>query len=1092
MPEDSGMFNLLAYVLLAALTPAPTPPTLDYPYTEYWSKMFSAPATRLLETIQELGETPGMEAKLGSYRDLQNFPDKVCIGQEVDRRPLVGVHSDIQPKKPPENLFRLSLEDYTRLHFDPTVDLSALLPPTLVPPPPACPPPGSSYPQSPVWTLVKDNRYQSGWIYKAEYYPEERKDIDGPRMYTMDTPPGIVPTLVDGCYVSPTTVAKLAWGTKKRPGKDAIPHLCHLEGLKRNDCLSGMKKLPSNRKDGSYSLASTLMEGAGSGIAVPAAQPYTAEVQSHTEAITKAFNQLYQLIVPKCTSVMESEMMCFHDEVNNVMMMGGTGSYATSLQMNVSSFCNEDLQSMIGRQGFWHPNNKDDPRQYTMFTLLLNISPVNQTEADPGSDIHSGFACSETKETRMKWLLEIIGIWERTGIEDREGFVCYPSLGIIECTSGINATPVQKMGTHSSAPHLRQNRNYAEHGMSVLGGPKAHAQRMAQEILGQAYNDLRAAGLQTESKNWYLEQVSKIYRIEDGQQIYCSTPAWDPDRDAEKIAEPQYKELQCKTIANQNTTHSIVSLEKRYDSVAGVPSTSTAACLDVVTTLEEMNKLDIDKIWADEECDTDGNVLMTVRLKETSPSVTGRHIKVYKRILKQSVPVHTLLEASLPYTLALTMANLDDHPKEMAQVQHPALLQDQNIADAFEGALTPLSSSVDYNTSEDEELIAPATVAPALRIIIPAPTSPKRHYAIGDLNSPSEDESVSQDESLGESKRCFKRQRQSHRLMKEVDEDGMDEDVFEVEAIIGDRFNRTTGEGEYSLRWGTQDETWEPLSHLVGCEELLDAYHREGHVHDQDVAMEHVLGSSLPSMDGPSTRLALGRVWAPSAVSRLAEECHLVTAAIAIVSRAVVPDQQESSEPLAAYWKYYGQHGAAILFHRLSSHGESIQRKYLCLSQTIQSTQRLPSMIHHIAKGEIEDRLTLQETGRALAKLYQWHTIDASELSNVVLNAFKKGSKFLDLSPDLQELAPLMSHILHYLFGAYIAKRTQKSKRQAERRNQRPSNRVPRIQNDPTSLVVTKIPPTLDAVPEDASKLPGNLYRLLPGRKGTISPKART
>lgn len=306
----------------------------------------------------------------------------------------------------------------------------------LEPPPAAIPPEGYSYPQSPTWQLSWNNQYRSGWVYSYDYNVQEQIRIDKDRMQTISTPPGIAPKVENGRFIGQpipgmvkmipgvpfvfnidgnplrsytigclhtlvslrrfpdwrtilnlsVRLAKLTWGCKAHGTTPIIPRICTLEGLQRND---RSKKLPersniprdgstvnlaSTSRSGSYSLANTVAKGEGQGVVLPASQANTEPARKQIATVLRILHQLYRLIMPKSISKFEMEMADFHSEYNNVVSLGGLEPGPTSCQLNVS-LLGKSLKELLGSQGFWHPDNLDDITRYTLFVLLLNISP---------------------------------------------------------------------------------------------------------------------------------------------------------------------------------------------------------------------------------------------------------------------------------------------------------------------------------------------------------------------------------------------------------------------------------------------------------------------------------------------------------------------------------------------------------------------------------------------------------------------------------------------------------------------------------------------------------------------------------------------
>lgn len=291
----------------------------------------------------------------------------------------------------------------------------------LVPLPSATAPPGRSYPISPTWNPIEDHRYRSRIIYAAPY------DLKGltahrERLMVTDTPPNVIPTKSDRRYVADPvpgmvqmvpgipfvyfidgdpdaahTVAclhtldslrpypcfqrvlelaiqlsKLSWGCKAHDTTPEIMRISRLPGLKRND--RSKKVTSGTSSDGSYSLASTVLEGEGQGTVLPAVQADTQDARKQISTVLKCLHDLYRLIMPLCLSRFEFEITDFHSQINNVMSFGGLMPCGTGCQLNSSSL-GKNLSEMIGAQGSWHTDPKDDLTRLTLFVLLLLVGP---------------------------------------------------------------------------------------------------------------------------------------------------------------------------------------------------------------------------------------------------------------------------------------------------------------------------------------------------------------------------------------------------------------------------------------------------------------------------------------------------------------------------------------------------------------------------------------------------------------------------------------------------------------------------------------------------------------------------------------------
>ncbi|KAF8231277.1 hypothetical protein L208DRAFT_1277750, partial [Tricholoma matsutake] len=88
--------------------------------------------------------------------------------------------------------------------FYPKKELSSAPMPTnhvQVPPPLAQLPDGWTYPELPMWTLRKDEQFQSGWIYFSNYIVSQ-KWLHHERLLAMATPPHTIPSFKDGQFIA--------------------------------------------------------------------------------------------------------------------------------------------------------------------------------------------------------------------------------------------------------------------------------------------------------------------------------------------------------------------------------------------------------------------------------------------------------------------------------------------------------------------------------------------------------------------------------------------------------------------------------------------------------------------------------------------------------------------------------------------------------------------------------------------------------------------------------------------------------------------------------------------------------------------------
>ncbi|KDQ32222.1 hypothetical protein PLEOSDRAFT_1100723 [Pleurotus ostreatus PC15] len=171
--------------------------------------------------------------------------------------------------------------------------------------------------------------------------------------------------LTFGCNADPST------------GQTACPPIYTAPGLKRNNRSGDDKDSPGF--DGSYNLASTLGEGQGSGIFMPAVQTDTPEVREQIGRILQILNRLWQIILPRSVSKLEHNLVEFDATDNNTFSFGGLFSGPTSVQMNTSSWGQIFSQS-IGWQSTWHTDIHGAPTHWTLIVMMLRIPKGS----DPG------------------------------------------------------------------------------------------------------------------------------------------------------------------------------------------------------------------------------------------------------------------------------------------------------------------------------------------------------------------------------------------------------------------------------------------------------------------------------------------------------------------------------------------------------------------------------------------------------------------------------------------------------------------------------------------------------------------------------------
>jgi hypothetical protein len=295
----------------------------------------------------------------------------------------------------------------------------------LCPPPKATPPDGLLYPEALDFHLneCRDNRWRRGFYYMSEHNPSDSDAIYermmhttmppnvGPRefsgdRYIFDDVPDMVkmPTgipfvdFIGGDRNKPVTYAcvhtmdslaqyaeapkiqrlvdrllPIVWGCPTHGDIPARHPIFEIDGLKQNDRSAKSNNPESN--DGSYNLASTILQGNGVGIAQPAVQ--SDEAVRDIKDMTPIFSELYRYIVPTCVSKEEWDVTDFHAIDNNVYGFGGLEPNNTGLQMNISSIrLGGALSKSIGpSQGWLHTDSHDDQSRVTFFTLFFRVPP---------------------------------------------------------------------------------------------------------------------------------------------------------------------------------------------------------------------------------------------------------------------------------------------------------------------------------------------------------------------------------------------------------------------------------------------------------------------------------------------------------------------------------------------------------------------------------------------------------------------------------------------------------------------------------------------------------------------------------------------
>jgi hypothetical protein len=148
-----------------------------------------------------------------------------------------------------------------------------------------------------------------------------------------------------------------------------------LDSLKRNAQSSSPDDPESN--DGSYNLASMILQGNGNGIGQPASKTVIEEAVEIVGRVDEIISALYRLVVPNCMSKEEFDVTDFHSIDNNTFGFGGLDPNNMGLQLNVSSLIAGGLRKALisPEQGSWHNDKGDDFSRWTMFILVLRVPP---------------------------------------------------------------------------------------------------------------------------------------------------------------------------------------------------------------------------------------------------------------------------------------------------------------------------------------------------------------------------------------------------------------------------------------------------------------------------------------------------------------------------------------------------------------------------------------------------------------------------------------------------------------------------------------------------------------------------------------------
>ncbi|KAJ3513252.1 hypothetical protein NLJ89_g3049 [Agrocybe chaxingu] len=523
------------------------------------------------------------------------------VKNSTPRMPLFGLPYEQFPPTPPDETWVFDEND--RLHSPPS------LPTYLKAPEAPRPPPGQFFPEPPLegYELVEDPRYKRGFVYRARY-DTSKQTIHRLRLLHIATPPNVYPKLQDGLYKAEpilgmiqmipgipfvfelngdrtrthtvgcvhmldslsmypdyqeilrasVALAKLTWGCAAEEDSPAIPPIFSLVGLKINDRSAAREPFHQNAYDGSYSLGSTVMKGEGMGTFLPAVQADSPEASAQISAALQLLHDIHNRVMEKSLSFLELKLTQFYSRYNNIFGFGGSEPNGTSCQLNVSSL-GETLVNAIGRvQGFWHPDQGNDPIDWSLFVLLLRLGPTG----DPGpfclarggiyarelnswiifltfkgTDLHSGFAPSEDRQAHLDWVnTELSAAWNLAGPQNRVGYVNYKGVLPMHRLGSLNVSPHTRFGNYgSSAPHKATQTNFALHGHVSLGDQAAFSNRHGREAVSNFMNSVEFAKLKLDMD---VDDLLQRLTYEDstaGHAVHLKPFPYHPLKDAETI-----------------------------------------------------------------------------------------------------------------------------------------------------------------------------------------------------------------------------------------------------------------------------------------------------------------------------------------------------------------------------------------------------------------------------------------------------------------------------------------------------------------------------------------------------------------------------
>lgn len=153
-----------------------------------------------------------------------------------------------------------------------------------------------------------------------------------------------------------------------------------------------------------------------------------------------------------------------------------------------------------------------------------------------GTDLHGGFAPTEDEEAHKSWVdAHLNEAWNYAGPENRCGYVTYFNNQTTQRNASMNATPAQLFGNFGAAqPYRAGQRDFATHGLGILGDLEAYSNRNGLEAFFNFWNSLLFSGLKLQMDPDNLLQRITFTDI-NGDERSLHQLDLHPVRDAEKI-----------------------------------------------------------------------------------------------------------------------------------------------------------------------------------------------------------------------------------------------------------------------------------------------------------------------------------------------------------------------------------------------------------------------------------------------------------------------------------------------------------------------------------------------------------------------------